>query len=141
MILAHPWGLDYSTLQQQFPNLQPPTTHPSFLTGNFLHDPTVGNHPLSNFSSRHSQQSHREHDPRSLLGKYVHYSLFKKCPSNQSPSLFQFRIIRDDQGVNTDSKNELRKIQEQDHISYLQSILLSTMLTTSDEEQQQQNHS
>ena len=141
VILSHPWGLDYSSLQQQFPNFPSSANHSNIFGGSLFSDSTVGNTSLNNSLSKHSQQSYREHDPRSLLGKYVQlHHLAKRFATTL---LFSFRIIRDDHGVNNDSKNELRKTQEQDHLSYLQSILLSTILPTTDEEQQQQqvNHS
>lgn len=83
-----------------------------------------------------------------ILGRYSAsmFHLISFVKQSRTTPFFSSRIIRDDHGVNNDSKNELRQTQEQDHLAYLQSILLSTILTTSDEEQQQQqqqhaNHS
>lgn len=75
-MLNHSSGFDYELWQQQFPALQSTYNNLNFFTGNTSTDLTLGNSNLNNSSSsKHSQQSHREYDPRSLLGKYV-LSLF-----------------------------------------------------------------
>ena len=73
MVFTHPSGYDYQLWQQNFPGLQSTYNNLNFLTGFLPNDSatttttTTGN---SNNLSKHSQQSHREYDPRSLLGKY-----------------------------------------------------------------------
>jgi hypothetical protein len=119
VILTHPSGYDYQLWQQQFPVLQPTMNNLNYLSGILPNDSTTGNSNLINSLSKHSQQSYREHDPRSLLGK----------------------ILRNDHDVNNDQTDETRMNQQQDHISFLQSILLSTMMTNLNEEQQDENHS
>lgn len=66
MIFTHPSGFDYQLWQQNFPALQPTQNNLNFFTGIIPNDLTTGN---SNSLSKHSQQSYREYDPRSLLGK------------------------------------------------------------------------
>jgi hypothetical protein len=69
VILTHPSGYDYQLWQQQFPNLQPTHNNLNFLTGAVPSDITTGHSNLVNSLSKNSQQSYREYDPRSLLGK------------------------------------------------------------------------
>jgi hypothetical protein len=69
VILTHPSGYDYQLWQQQFPTLQPTFNNLNFLTGGVPNDSTLGNSNVINSLSKHSQQSYREYDPRSLLGK------------------------------------------------------------------------
>lgn len=106
----------------------------NYISGILPNDSTTGN---SNSLSKHSQQSYREHDPRSLLGKYVFiqkiFLLFLH--------ILHLRVLRNDHDVNNDQTGEIRTNQQEDHISFLQSILLSTMITNSNEEQQNENHS
>ena len=69
VILSHPSGYDYQLWQQQFPTLQPTFHNLNFLSGTVPNDATAGNSHLINSLSKNSQQSYREYDPRSLLGK------------------------------------------------------------------------
>lgn len=69
VILTHPSGYDYQLWQQQFPTLQSTHNHINFLPGVIPNDLTTGNSNLITSLSKHSQQSYREYDPRSLLGK------------------------------------------------------------------------
>ncbi len=55
-------------------------------------------------------------------------------------NFFNLRILRNDQGVNNDETNEIRTNQQQDYISFLQSMILSTMINNLNEEQHE-NHS
>ena len=72
MIITHPSGYDYQLWQQHFPAMQPTYSNPNVLNGAIPHDPTASmNSNLINSLSKNSQQSYREYDPRSLLGKYV----------------------------------------------------------------------
>ena len=71
MILTHPSGYDYQLWQQQFPVLQPSMNNLGYFSGIIPNDSTMGNSNLISSLSKHSQQSYREHDQRSLLGKYV----------------------------------------------------------------------
>ncbi len=71
MILTHPSGYDYQLWQQQFPTLQPTMNNLGYFPGIVPNDSIVGNSNLISSLSKHSQQSYREHDHRSLLGKYV----------------------------------------------------------------------
>ncbi|CAF0723011.1 unnamed protein product [Adineta steineri] len=114
VIITHPSGYDYQLWQQHFPALQPAFNNPNFLTGIVPNDSVVGNSNISHSFSKNSQQSYREYDPRSLLGK----------------------TLRNDHDVNKDETNEIRtQQQQQDHVSFLQSILLSTMITSVTDEQ------
>ncbi len=76
VILTHPSGYDYQLWQQHFPNLQSTQNNLNFLTGVVPNDLTTGNSNVVNSLSKNSQQSYREHDPRSLLGKYVFFISF-----------------------------------------------------------------
>jgi hypothetical protein len=69
MILTHPSGYDYQLWQQQFPALQPSFNNLNFLTGTHPNDLPTGNSNTIHSSLKHAQQSYRENDPRSLLGK------------------------------------------------------------------------
>ncbi|CAF0780337.1 unnamed protein product [Rotaria sordida] len=109
MILSYPLGYDYQLWQQNFSALQPTINNLSFLTGTVPTDLTTGN---SNSLTKNSQQLNREYNPRSLLGK----------------------ILRNDYDVNNDEMNETRTQQSQNHISFLQSILFSSMTTNLNEE-------
>lgn len=72
VIITHPSGYDYQLWQQHFPAMQPTYNNPNFLNGAIPHDLTATtNSNLINSLSKNSQQSYREYDPRSLLGKYV----------------------------------------------------------------------
>ncbi|CAF2545143.1 unnamed protein product [Rotaria sp. Silwood2] len=110
MTLSYPLTYDYQLWQQNFSALQPSTNNLSFLTGTLPTDSTTGN---SNSLSKNSQQLNREYNPRSLLGK----------------------ILRNDHDVPNDETNETRTRQLQNHISFLQSILFSSMTTNLNEEQ------
>ncbi|CAF1439061.1 unnamed protein product [Adineta ricciae] len=113
VIITHPSGYDYQLWQQHFPAMQPTYSNPNILNGAIPHDPTAAmNSNLINSLSKNSQQSYREYDPRSLLGK----------------------ILRNDHDVNKDDMNEIRPQQYQDHVSFFQSILLSTMLMNINDE-------
>ncbi len=69
VISTHPSGYDYQLWQQHFPALQPAFNNLNFLTGLVPNDSTTGNSNIIHSLSKHSQQSYREYDPRSLLGK------------------------------------------------------------------------
>ncbi len=122
---------DYQLWQQHFPALQPTFNNPN--------DIPTGNSNVINSLSKHSQQSYREYDPRSLLGKFVFFFLL--WISNKRLSFAYLRVLRNDHGVNKEETNEIHPHQQQDHISFLQSILLSTMITNLNQEQnQKENH-
>ncbi|CAF0992792.1 unnamed protein product [Rotaria sp. Silwood1] len=108
MVLSYPLGYDYQLWQQNFSAAQPTINNLSFLTGTVPADLTTGNSNLS----KSSQQLNREYNPRSLLGK----------------------ILRNDHDVNNDETNETRTQQLQNHMSFLQSILFSSMTTNLNEE-------
>lgn len=61
----------------------------------------------------------------------------KYCPFDKKNDYFIFhlRVLRNDQDVNNAETNETRINQIQNQISYLQSILLSSMTTNLNEEQ------
>ncbi len=69
VIFTHPSGYDYQLWQQHFPALQPAYNNLNFLPGILPNDTTTGNSNIITSLSKHSQQSYREYDPRSLLGK------------------------------------------------------------------------
>jgi hypothetical protein len=69
VIFTHPSGYDYQLWQQHFPALQPTHNNLNFLPGILPNDTTTGNSNIITSLSKHSQQSYREYDPRSLLGK------------------------------------------------------------------------
>jgi hypothetical protein len=52
---------------------------------------------------------------------------------------FFLRILRNEHVVNNDEANEIRTRQQQDHISFLQSFLISSMITNMNDEQKELN--
>lgn len=78
MILTHPSGHDYQLWQQHFPTLPSSFNQLNFLTGTASNDLSTGNSNTINPLLKNSQQSYRENDPRSLLGKYVFSFMYFK---------------------------------------------------------------